>query len=124
MPLTDLGLGSWPPYCPAKFRAFAPLAGVLQCLLARFSKTQLTLPVAASVAYVSSFGSGMKADYRLTKPIDSCRTLFDRPHTAKPQATASVRPDLQALAGQSTPTEDDEAMRRPVLQTAKSQLWF
>ena len=43
---------------------------------------------------------------------------------SKPQATASVRADLQALAGQRTPTDDDAAMRRPVLQTAKSLGWI
>ena len=43
---------------------------------------------------------------------------------SKPQATASVRADLQALAGQRTPTDDDAAMRRPVLKTTKSLGWI
>ena len=43
---------------------------------------------------------------------------------SKPQATVPVRADLQALAGQRTPTYNDAAMRRPVLQTAKSLGWI
>jgi len=43
---------------------------------------------------------------------------------SKSQTTAPVRADLQALAGQRTPTDDDAAMRSPVLQTAKSLGWI
>lgn len=37
---------------------------------------------------------------------------------------ASVRTDLEAFAIQGAPTDNDAAVRRPVLQTAKGQRWI
>ena len=42
----------------------------------------------------------------------------------KPQPTASIRTELQALARQGTPFDNDAAVRWPVLQTAIGQQWI
>ena len=63
----------------------------------------------------------IKADEAQLVAAACCLIVSDE---TKPQATASVRADLQAFAGQRTPPNDDAAMRRAVLQTAKAQLRF
>ena len=63
----------------------------------------------------------IKADEAQLVAAACCLIFSDE---TKPQATASVRADLQAFAGQRMPADDDAAMRRPVLQTAKGQGWI